>query len=162
MCRDLGIRPQDLYDCEGTMSSITYRCHLEPDEGGGYVVTFPDLPFGVTQGDTVEEALAEAADCLETILASLVEDGHDIPGPSKLEAGDRLISPRAVTAAQVALYTAMRSGNVAPDALAERLGLPAAEMRRLLDLSTSPQLETIERALAALGHRLTVVLDAAE
>ena len=48
------------------MSSIAFRCRLEPDKkDGGYVVTFPDLPFGVTQGETVAEALTEAADCLE-------------------------------------------------------------------------------------------------
>jgi antitoxin HicB len=128
------------------MSSITYRCHLEPDEDGGYVVTFPDLPFGVTQGETADEALAEAVDCLETILAALVDHGDEIPGPSKLEAGDHLISPRAVTAAQVALYTAMRRENVSSEELAKRLDLPAIEVRRLIDLSTSPQLETIERA----------------
>ncbi len=144
------------------MSSIAFRCRLEPDQDGGYVVTFPDLPFGVTQGDTVSEALAEAADCLETILATVVEMERDIPEPSKLEAGDHLVSPSAVTAAQVALYTVMRREKVSHEDLAKRLGRPVAEVRRLTDLATSPPLDEIERALAALGHRLTVALEAAE
>jgi antitoxin HicB len=144
------------------MSFIAFRCRLEPDEDGGYVVTFPDLPFGVTQGDTVTEALAEAADCLETILATLVERGHAIPEEAMLQPGEYLVSPSAVTAAQVALYTAMRKENVSPKDLAKRLALPVAEVRRLTDLSKYPPLETIERALAVLGHRLTIALDAAE
>ncbi len=144
------------------MSSIAFRCRLEPDQDGGYVVTFPDLPFGVTQGDTVSEALAEAADCLETILATVVEMERDIPEPSKLEAGDHLVSPSAVTAAQVALYTVMRREKVSHEDLAKNLGRPVAEVRRLTDLSNSPPLDEIERAHAALGHRLTVALEAAE
>jgi antitoxin HicB len=144
------------------MSAIAFRCRLEPDEDGGYVVTFPDLPFGVTQGDTVSEALTEAADCLETILATLVEMGRDIPAPSEIEAGEYLVSPSAVTGTQVALYTAMRHEGVSEEELAKRLRLPISEIRALTDLSNYPPLEKIERALAALGHRLTVALEAAE
>jgi antitoxin HicB len=144
------------------MSSIAFRCRLEPDEDGGYVATFPDLPFGTTQGETVDEALKEAADCLETILAVLVEKEREIPQPSKLKRGEYLVSPSAVTAAQVALYSAMRQENVAPRDLAKRLRVPVAEVRSLIDLANYPPLETIERALATLGHRLTVALDAAE
>lgn len=144
------------------MPIIAFRCCFEPDQDGGFVVTFPDLPFGATQGDTIAEALVEAADCLETILAVLVEEGRDVPIPSAVEPGEHLVSPSAVTAAQVALYTAMRQQGVAADELASRLGTTADAVRRLVDLSTYPPLEAIERALAVLGHRLTVALDAAE
>jgi antitoxin HicB len=144
------------------MSSIAFRCRLEPDKDGGYVATFPDLPFGATQGETVAEALKEAADCLETILAVLVHEGRDIPEPSKIKRGEYLVSPSAVTAAQVALYSAMRRENVSHKDLAKQLRVPVAEVRRLTNLANYPPLESIERALAALGHRLTVALDAAE
>jgi antitoxin HicB len=144
------------------MSSIAFRCRLQPDEDGGYVVTFPDLPFGVTQGETVAEALDEAVDCLETILAVLVDEGRDIPQPTKIKRGEYLVSPSAVTAAQVALYSAMQRDRVTPKELAKRLRVPVAEVRQLTNLANYPPLETIERALAALGHRLTVALDAAE
>jgi antitoxin HicB len=144
------------------MSAIAFRCRLEPEEDGGFTVTFPDLPFGATQGATESEALAEAADCLETILAVLVDEGRDIPEPWKPAPGEHLVSPSAVTAAQVALYKTMRRQGVSADELARRLGMNASEIRNLTDLSSYPALETIERALAVLGHRLTVALDAAE
>jgi antitoxin HicB len=143
------------------MSSIAYRCLLAPDESG-YVATFPDLPHGATQGETVSEALTDASDLLESILATLVDDGLDIPEPTQAEPGEHVVSPSAVTAAQVALYTAMRREKVSPEDLAKRLALPVSDIRGLTDLSTYPPLETTERALAALGHRLTVALEAAE
>lgn len=143
------------------MSTIAFRCRLEPDDGG-YVVTFPDLPFGATEGETEAGALEAASDCLETILAVLVEEGKDIPKPSPLQPGERWVSPTAVTAAQVALYTAMRQEHLSVEMLASRLGLEPVDVKRLIDLSRYPPVEAIERALAVMGHRLTVALDAAE
>ena len=38
---------------------------FEPDtEKGGFVVTFPDFPWGVTQGETEEEATEMAVDAI--------------------------------------------------------------------------------------------------
>jgi antitoxin HicB len=144
------------------MSSIAYRCRLEPDEDGGFVVTFPDLPFGATQGESVSDSLLEATDCLESILATLVSEGIDIPPPSPIQPGEHIVLPSAVTAAQVALYIAMRRSKVSAQDLSQRLGLPLEEVGALTDLATYPPLERIELALAALGHRLTVALEAAE
>ena len=48
-----------------TASNYTFTVHLEPDtEAGGYVVTCPALPGLVTEGDTLQEALAMAADAI--------------------------------------------------------------------------------------------------
>ena len=46
------------------------------------MVTCRDLPEAITQGETREEALAEAADCLEEAIAARIDDGRDIPSPS--------------------------------------------------------------------------------
>jgi antitoxin HicB len=96
------------------------------------------------------------------VLALYVDEGKAIPEPSTPRRNEIQISPSAVTAAQIALYSAMRRENVTPGALAKRLRVPVAEVRRLIDLANYPPLEAIERALAVLGHRLTVALDAAE
>lgn len=43
------------------LKGVAYPVTLAPDpEDGGFVVTFPDLPEAVTQGETVAEALEEA------------------------------------------------------------------------------------------------------
>ena len=57
-----------------------YTVLLDPDEEeGGYTVTVPALPGIVTQGATLESALAMAADAIGLYLADLVADGEAIP-----------------------------------------------------------------------------------
>ncbi|NEO96746.1 MAG: type II toxin-antitoxin system HicB family antitoxin [Moorea sp. SIO3G5] len=52
-----------------TMSRFSFPATFTPDESdGGFVVTFQDLPEAITQGDSMEQALAEAADCLEEAM----------------------------------------------------------------------------------------------
>ena len=52
----------------------------------GINVSFPDLPGALTCGDTTEEALEMAKECLELYLYSLEEDGEPIPKPSEVQA----------------------------------------------------------------------------
>ena len=60
--------------------TYTYTVVFEPDEkAGGYTVTCPALPGLVTEGDTLEEARAMAADAICCYLESLRQDGERIP-----------------------------------------------------------------------------------
>jgi len=60
--------------------SFSYTVVFEPDEqAGGYTVTCPALPGLVTEGDTLEEARAMAADAIRAYLESLREHGDPIP-----------------------------------------------------------------------------------
>jgi antitoxin HicB len=60
--------------------SYTYTIVIEPDsEAGGYVVTCPALPGLVTQGESLAEARAMAADAIKGYLEILREDGLAIP-----------------------------------------------------------------------------------
>lgn len=61
------------------MDTYTYTVHLDPAEEGGYVVTVPALPGCITQGETYEEALAMAEDCIRGFLEALVKAGQTIP-----------------------------------------------------------------------------------
>lgn len=49
-----------------------------PQEEGGYHVYAPDLPGLHTQGDTLEEAIANAREALELHVEGLREDGRPI------------------------------------------------------------------------------------
>ncbi len=46
---------------------------LDPQPEGGFVVTCPELPELVTEGDTIEEGLRHASDALQAVL-ELYED----------------------------------------------------------------------------------------
>lgn len=61
-----------------------YPIDLSPipkDEGGGYMVTFPDLPGCIADGDTVEEAIAEARDAFAAWTAAVQEEEGRVPAP---------------------------------------------------------------------------------
>ena len=56
--------------------------HLSEEDGGGYLVTFPDLPGVMADGDSVEDAMRNARDAFESAIAALADMGRDIPAPT--------------------------------------------------------------------------------
>ena len=52
---------------------------LEPEEGGGYVISVPALPGCISVGDTIDEALRMVADATELWLEVAREKGFPIP-----------------------------------------------------------------------------------
>lgn len=62
-----------------TTTEYTYTAVFEPAEEGGYTVYFPALPGCITEGDTLEEARAMAAEALELYLQVLQQEGRPIP-----------------------------------------------------------------------------------
>ena len=58
----------------------------EPDEGG-YWVKVPALPGCVTQGETVEEALANTKEAIEAYILSLNDRGLPAPEEGATSAG---------------------------------------------------------------------------
>jgi antitoxin HicB len=70
------------------MRQFTYEVKLRSDKkDGGFVVTCSDLPEAITQGESIEEALNNAPDCLEEAIAARIDDGRDIPMPSASKRG---------------------------------------------------------------------------
>ncbi len=61
------------------MRIYNYTVVITPDVTGGYVVTCPALPGLVTQGETLEEARANAMEAIDLYLEVLLEDGEPIP-----------------------------------------------------------------------------------
>ena len=53
---------------------------LIPDlESGGYTVEVPTLPGCISEGDTVEEALANIKEAIEGFEETLIELGREVP-----------------------------------------------------------------------------------
>jgi antitoxin HicB len=59
--------------------SFSFSVILEPQEDGGFTVLVPALPEVVTEGDTEEEALTNAAEAISAILAFRRDQGMKIP-----------------------------------------------------------------------------------
>ena len=67
-----------------------YSFELRPlteDEGGGWLIAYPDLPGCMSDGDTPEEALVNGKDALAAWLKAAVEAGREIPEPGDLPSG---------------------------------------------------------------------------
>ncbi len=62
------------------MKEYKYTIILDPDpEEEGYTVTVPALPGCVTQGETIEEAIAMAKDAIRLYIETLIADGEPVP-----------------------------------------------------------------------------------
>jgi antitoxin HicB len=137
------------------LNRFTYPIVLTPDdEDGGFVVTFPDIPHAITQGDSVEECLEQAVDCLEEVLAGFIDDGEEIPAPSAVKPGDYSVAPGAQIALKVEVFQAWKAAGISKVELAARMGVKEPEARRILDPRHGTKLPTLERALRALGKTL--------
>lgn len=55
---------------------------LTADDGGGFLIEFPDLPGCMSDGDTIEQAIINGTDAVECWLAAAREKGREIPEPS--------------------------------------------------------------------------------
>lgn len=53
---------------------------LTPQPEGGYTVTSPLLPELITEGDTVEEALANVRDALTAVIEAYRDLGRSLRG----------------------------------------------------------------------------------
>jgi antitoxin HicB len=57
---------------------------LEPQSEGGFTVTSPILPELVTEGDTIEEVLANVQDALQAVIEAYQDLGRSLPSSLQL------------------------------------------------------------------------------
>jgi len=136
------------------MFKFTYPVALTPDEeDGGLIISFRDLPEAITQGETIQEALLEATDCLDEAISGRIDDGMDIPAPSKQNKGEYTVSVPLETAMKTALYLAIKDAGITKVELAKRINVNEKEARRMLDPHHGTKLPSLEKALIALGKK---------
>ena len=140
---------------------IRYPVKLERDTNNTILLSFPDVPEAHTFGRDREQALARAADALDTALMGYMEHRLTIPKASSFKRGPYIALP-ALTEAKLALYSAMRTGRITKTELARRLNCHLPQVDRLLDLRHGSRLDQLEAAFRVLGKQLSVkILDAA-
>lgn len=62
--------------------NLQYPVTLYPDPEGGYVAQIKDLPGCLTQGETLEETIANLNEARELWIETAYDAGDDIPLPS--------------------------------------------------------------------------------
>jgi antitoxin HicB len=135
-----------------------YRYKLERQENGWWLVRFPGIPEALTEGESQEEARANAVDCVIAALEGYMKSGRPLPRKGAAHAGrDRAVLPSLVTA-KLAVYETMRGLGWSKLKLAKQLGMPENSVRRLLDLRHSSQMWIVDEALAKMNAELSIDL----
>jgi len=141
------------------MRTFIYPVILTPDtQQRGFVVTFPNVPEAITQGDNLPEALHQAADCLDEAIAGRIRHRESIPEASAVGPDQYAISLPVSTAAKAALYLALQQAQITQSELAERLRCDEQEVSHLLDPRRTANISRLESALGALGYQLALGL----
>ncbi len=133
-----------------------YPCTLKRYKGGEFVTHFPDVPEALTGAYDRAETLALAEDALSVALAGHAKMGWDIPTPSAPKPGQVMIAVYPIVAAKLALYTLMRQRAITKVALAEKLGISEAAVRKLVNPDHRSHISQVERALKLLGYSLSL------
>jgi len=135
---------------------MRYPVILTPDSGG-YVVSFPDVPEALTQGETKEEALAMALDALITAFEFYFDDQEPVPLPTKVQKGADYVDVPASLSAKVLLLNEMLATKTTPAELARRLGTRPQDVNRIVNLHHTTKIDTIAEAMRLLGKTMDVV-----
>ncbi len=140
----------------------TFRVILTPDIDGGFVVTCPEIPEVVTQGDTRAEAFDNAADALAEAVAGRMRRGDDIPAEEFVcDKREEFVALPASIGPKLVLYLAMREAGINKLELASRMDCDEKQIRRLLEPSYATNIKAIGDALHAMGKRLNLGFDRA-
>ena len=76
-----------------------YRFTVRPlsnEEGGGYLVEYPDIPGCMSDGETIQEAIANGREALRDCMEVFKESGRKVPKPSIEAAQWRQRLPRTL------------------------------------------------------------------
>lgn len=111
------------------MSSLfeyPFQVHpLSNEEGGGWLISFPDLPGCMSDGETPEQAIANGKDALEAWITAMRESGRTVPKPGELPSGKFIARvPRSIHArlAARARQEGVSMNSLVSSFLAESLG----------------------------------------
>ncbi len=135
---------------------LRYPFKLEAAEEGGFVVSFPDIPEAITQGEDQDDALLQAADALETALDFYLEEGRPVPLPSKPKRNQPVVELPTSLAAKILLLNEMTAQKVRPAELARRLNITPQEVNRLVNIHHTSKIDGVTGALRALGKTLEI------
>ncbi|MFZ2956960.1 MAG: type II toxin-antitoxin system HicB family antitoxin [Candidatus Ozemobacteraceae bacterium] len=136
-----------------------YPVLLTVADEGGFVVSCRDLPEVVTQGEDYDDAIDNAEGALQAAIEFRIEQGMNIPEPSRQKKGEHIATVPIFTAMKAALHLATRGKRGINAKLSRALNLDEKEVRRMLDPHHATKAATIERALAVLGQRLVISME---
>lgn len=133
-----------------------FMAKFDPEPDGGFLVSFPDVPEALTQGDDLADARASAADALGVALRGRAADGKPLPEPLAKGNGLVPIPVDAETALKLAVIDAFGKAGISKRELARRMGKIETEARRILDPNHATRAGMLTDALVLLGREVVI------
>ena len=141
------------------MTQFAYVALIQDVEPGGFLVTFPDVPEAITQGDSWQDAETNAGFALDVALEGYLIAGEPWPDaatevavqPKAGEATPRIAVDPGL-AARAMLTQAMKAQGLSKVGLAARLHRDEKTVRRILSGKAASFDLTLE-ALRVVGIR---------
>jgi antitoxin HicB len=135
-----------------------YFARITRQRPSGYLAEFPDLPGCLTEGDTLESALAAAREALSGWLHVALKHGDEVPsGRARRGAGYHRIVPDLDVLIPLAVLSARKRRGLTQQQVAKALGISQQAYRKLeVPGKSNPTLRTLERLSEVLGLELTL------
>lgn len=140
------------------MSNYLYPATVESNNEGGFIAKFRDVPEAITEAWDLEELKNNARDALISAIDFYIEDRKAFPVGSTVKSGEIAIELPVSVVAKVLLLNTMVQANVRPIDLARKMKVKPQEVTRLTDIRHATKIDTIQKALRALGKELVITL----
>lgn len=137
----------------------SFRVAFEDDPDGGVLATFPDVPEAIAHGADQFEAMNQARQALAVALFGYLKDGRSLPKSSK-RSGER-IAPQTGDILKIAVVEGWMDSGLSKAEFGRMLGVDEKEARRILDPDCATKAHRLEEALAVLGRKLHIAVEAA-
>jgi antitoxin HicB len=143
------------------MRAFGYGAEFEPGNHRGIVVSFPDVPEAIIQGDDDIDARAMAEEALGLALLTYPEHGLVLPRPKARRRDLVPVSVAPDVAAKLAVLEVFREAGITKSELGRRVNKDEKEVRRILNPKHPNKLPALTATLRALRQRLVISMEKA-
>lgn len=140
--------------------NVLYPAQITFDQDDNkYLVKFLDMSEAVTEGDSEEEAFFNASEVLTLTIEGRLEEGIEVPQPSRCAKDQILISPSARAQAALLIRWAKLYGDHTTSEIARSLSTSWPAIARLENPKHWPNLRQLEKVAHALGQQLIISME---
>lgn len=136
------------------MDFYEYPAKIEPNDEGGYIASFRDVPEALTEARTMEELKNNARDALITAIDFYFEKSKTFPCASAQQPGETNVVLPASVVLKIMLLNSMLTSHTRPADLARKMNVRPQEVTRIIDIHHATKIDTLEKAFKALGKQL--------
>lgn len=122
---------------------------LSADEGGGFLIAFPDLPGCMSDGESPDEALKDGRDAFEAWISTCIHEGRPVPAAGSHRQGSVRFLQRLPRYIHSSLVAAAEAQGTSVNALVIAFIAEGLTRTQMTALVGSQQMANSERPVVA-------------